>query len=404
MKIRFLEHEAIFFPVLLGNSVANRRLGKNLRRSLTLSSDLDLQTNRDLERNLRLILPKGSKNFVAFPHSISALDITALRSFIPQEYVLTFVHWAGRSQPGFGLLRSESLPPTQYVWDNPEVVHAARDFLARSLTHTFELTCPTQASLEMDVHVHVNAHLNEALCGASALITLVFSFLGNTSLSEYSIARWHWTFDRSVLQISLVQQVADLMDDPVLMSEASLAEFTQFGNRSHCLMSYSKGRVYFWSGAPPLLSSVYGPHLFKTTSLLMTNFPWMNAFRDCLLTLYRNGNDHLNFHSDIFDGHPESVILFFAGVSRDLCFRIMGEKDHFMSISCTSDLCVILTPLANILFQHGKSRSFRGSGPSLSLAYRNALGLVDACRRHHRIRANLKIKLSSLALLSNLGL
>ena len=404
MKIRFLEHEAIFFPVLLGNSVASRRLGKNLRTSLMSSSSLDLQTSRDLERNLRLILPKGSKNLVPFPHSISALDITTLRSLIPQEYVLTFVHWAGRSQPGFGLLRSENFPPTQYDWGNSQVVNSARDCLAQSLTHNFELTCPTQASLEMDVRVHVYTHLKQALCGVSPLTTLVFSFLGNTKSSEYSIARWRWTFDRSVLQIPLSQQIVDLIDDPVLMSEASFAEFTQFGNRSHCLMSYSKGRVYFWSGAPPLISSVYGPHLFTTTSLLMTNFPWMNRFRDCLLTLYRNGNDHLNFHSDIFDGHPESVILFFAGVSRDLCFRIIGAKDHLMSIPCTSDLCVILTPLANILFQHAKSRSSRGSGPSLSLAYRNALSLVDACRRHRRIRINLRISLSSLALLSNLGL
>ena len=188
-----------------------------------------------------------------------------------------------------------------------------------------------------------------------------------------------------------------------LSSEVSTG-YTNFGNRGHRLMSYTQGRVYFWHGAPPLMSSAFGHHLFTATSSLMSSFSWMTGARDCLLTSYRHGSDHLNFHADIFDGRPELVILLFAGGVRDLLFRIVGKKRHFQTISCTPDLCVIITPLANTLFQHAKSRSSHDSSPSLSFAYRHALSLVDACRRNRGIRAKLGIPWEALNLMSNLGL
>ena len=124
--------------------------------------------------------------------------------------------------------------------------------------------------------------------------------------------------------------------------------------------------------------------------------------KDPLLSLYSTAGSHLNFHNDVFNNQPETVILFFMGGPRLLHFRSKAKKGFLRSAQCDPHTCLILTPLANIIFLHAKSMALSDELLSISIAFRNALAIYEACRKFPKVKRQLGVSSKGLALLENL--
>jgi hypothetical protein len=137
----------------------------------------------------------------------------------------------------------------------------------------------------------------------------------------------------------------------------------------------------------------------------MANFLWLHAVQDVLLTLYSEDTSHLNFHQDVFDGKAELVILFFVGEERDLIVKAKSFGKFEKRISCSSDKCIVLTPLANTLLLHAKSTATTpDSELSLSIAFRNGLSIFQASRQSSTLQRKFDFTKRTLNKLARVGL
>ena len=406
MDIRVFDFKGIFFPIISGDPSLGRTLGRNLRWALA-NGKVPVHVQQDFQRSVHKIFATSSTDIIFLPVGTPLETVCSLSDSVATcACALSFVFWDEGTPPGFAVIREGRLPPTlvDIPWDNASVLAEISMDIKKLMLRTFNLINVGMASLDVEVQALVFLYLGSAFNSTSNITCLVIDFIGSTSMCDFSRERWTWLLNRSVLSVPLGSSIVSKLQCPDLLAEISREDYTNFGNRKHKLVGFSAGHVYFWGNATPLVSTEYGEHMFDLTVSLVDTFRWLESLRECLVTLYARHKDHLNFHSDVFDGSSECVVLFFIGEKRDLFFRISGTTATIATIKCTSDKCVIITPLANTVFEHAKGLCVGESGRSLSLAYRSGLPLSEACRKYKHIRRRLGIDRSVLAALSALGL
>ena len=160
------------------------------------------------------------------------------------------------------------------------------------------------------------------------------------------------------------------------------------------LTKQSGDTIYFWrTTMRPLVGKPFPPTLEKLHTALHETCPIFEHLLECLTALYDRPNSKLNFHVDIggieFWEIPEYIVLLFSGFPRHLKFR--PNLDHMppplrsldlvprlvVSFKCDEQIMIHITPLANILFKHSKSKC-ASNDPSVTLAFRRGVPLHAA--------------------------
>ena len=119
-------------------------------------------------------------------------------------------------------------------------------------------------------------------------------------------------------------------------------------------------------------STPYPPNLLALYNALSKFIPFLSHAPDCGPVVYRE-RVSLSWHKDLFGeliwNRKELVPLCFDGAPRDLLFKSANGAFH-TRIECSSNICVVVTPLANDIFLHSKEK---GHTPHLSttFAFRN---------------------------------
>jgi alkylated DNA repair dioxygenase AlkB len=322
--------------------------------------------------------------------------VHGLISLLTSEVRLCFVAW-GEGDVGLGVLSKTTLPllPTSMQCDFANLCEAQKALSSSVLASCTSLRS-TLTSATMEYQTSLCSSLSSVI--DVHLASLVREFCGPLLSQHSSSNLLDWLFKSSVLSSSLHGTSLAHLSSSDLQEELLQERFVDFGNRLHLLKAYAHGRVYYWPRSPILRSSPFGPELFAFTSSLMGQHLWMHQTKECLLTLYADEDSHLNFHSDLFNNKPETVILFFIGGPRNLQFKTKSAK-FSRSLKCDPNSCVILTPLANSIFLHAKSTALSDYHLSLSIAYRATLSVTEACLKFPKVQRRLGVSPNGLSLL-----
>ena len=413
--VRFFKYGEYFYPIIDGDKNRLLTLGRAIKRQIaTCTNPLNSSFIQDVFRNVTSLIRSSSSDCVVLPHGLAHCVLAELHVALSSKYYIVFVvSCSGNGQPGFGIVPKSRVPLSHpKLWSNPDCISSAKKALDAALTANCMLTTITLEELNFEVQNTICEFLTRKLDDIVANITLEYLENSNHSheskknlVSDFSYSMWEWIYQRSVIQVPLGHDVCASLKNPNLICELREEEFVDFGNRQHALMSYSTGRVYFWPGSPFLFSSKFGFYFFSLINLLMSKFLWLHAVQDVLLTLYSEDTSHLNFHQDVFDEKPEMVILFFVGEERDLIVKAKSFGQFEKIISCSSNKCIILTPLANTLLLHAKSTATTpNSELSLSIAFRNGLSVFQASRQSSTLRRKFDFNKRTLKKLAHVGL
>ena len=214
-----------------------------------------------------------------------------------------------------------------------------------------------------------------------------------TNISFFSRNLWEYMF-HSAFIILPSPPVSAEMRKMVFLETTS--NDTTYRSRKHKLFAQKQGLVYFWDDltrTPPFESSLTPEHLLSFQNTLLDIFPQALKSLECLTSEYVRSRDMLTFHCDkaLFRclRRFEFVILNFLGASRTLAVRPKPphHRTEKFFIECTEANTVVLTPMANELFQHSKLPTSNTQDPhSLTLAFRTAIRITSAFRFYPALR------------------
>ena len=400
MFVKFFAYNNNFFPYVIGRECEKVNLGRRNRQRLTQDSPLPpAHVLQSIADSISCSLSWRTSSCIVLPQDEGSF-VHLLTPHLNSDTRLCFIAW-GEGDVGLGVLSYSSLPlPSTSMHCAYEQILDAQNALRSSILPSCASILTTLSSATLEYHNSTCASLLPPL--DEHLAVMVVEFLGPLQPKHSSRGMLEWLYRSSVLQVSLDSCIHGHLAGPELKKELLQERFVDLGNRSHLLKSYAPGRVYFWNNSPILCSSSFGPELFKLTSSLMGKHLWMHSTKDALLSLYSTAGSHLNFHNDVFDNQPETVILFFLGGPRQLHFRGKARRGFFRSAMCDPHTCLILTPLANTIFVHAKSKALSDDLLSISIAFRNALSIYEACRKFPEVKRQLGVSSKGLALLEEL--
>ena len=170
---------------------------------------------------------------------------------------------------------------------------------------------------------------------------------------------------------------AEILEAPLVHD--STWSYSFFGKPRH---------VYWWNAGRRVVTLVTTPppqslSLLKTA--LKETFPILEHLTEILPAVYGQ-SQHLNWHRDRtgerFFGHPETVQLFFSGHPRALkfkptCSSVAQQPRMVISVQCSEDITIRLTPMGNTFFKHSKARS-NSLASSVTLAFRKGVPIKNA--------------------------
>ena len=230
--------------------------------------------------------------------------------------------------------------------------------------------------------------------GRRDVLPIIKEFLPQeTNISFYSRSLWEYMFHLAFVILPSPPVSAE-MKKMVFLETTS--NDTTYRSRKHKLFAQKPGFVYFWDDltrTPPFVSSLTPEHLLTFQNLLWSIFPQARKSLECLTSEYVRSRDSLNFHSDKalfrFLRRFEFVILNFLGASRTLAIRPQPPHHHTTKffIECSEMNTVVLTPMANEIFQHSKLPTSNTNDPhSLTLAFRTAIRITSGFRFYPALR------------------
>lgn len=219
------------------------------------------------------------------------------------------------------------------------------------------------------------------------VLCLVSGFLNSFTdcPSLYSSSLWNFLSKVSFVVIS-APKISERFHDNLLSTTESTNK-NRYKTRSHKLFSQENGHIYFWDNLrqyPPYVSEPFPPPLLQLNALLELHMPQIRMSPSVFTSDYKNLQDSLNLHRDQslgrYLGRPEFVILFFLGATRLLKIvpNLRGSPPFTRYINCNSSQIVVMTPLGNEIFLHGK---LKGTDPTsahaLTLAFRETAHVLD---------------------------
>lgn len=228
----------------------------------------------------------------------------------------------------------------------------------------------------------------------SEIIGLVNEFLACPGhQSEFTTLLWNFLCDVAIVTIKAPDISHKFHDD--LVKDTESTHTTNYKTRRHKLFSETPGHVYFWDNLqqhPPFVSQRFPASLLRLYTLLDFCFPQIRFSPSVLTSEYRKICEYLSLHRDIalkkYLGRPEFVILFFLGGMRTLKVVPRARNSPFSRlIACESSKYVVLTPLANEIFLHGKMPgSDPNSAHALTLAFRQTARIFELLPHYPLLR------------------
>ena len=183
-----------------------------------------------------------------------------------------------------------------------------------------------------------------------------------TSLRDVSRDSWFWLFFYCT-QIESISPAAS----EAIESAATHLNTDEFRKRRRWKFHlYGRpNHLYFWGRMRPLMANGLPETLNRVSSSLATTLPLILDLPECLVARYDKPNDKLSYHQDTegreYYHMAEPLILTFAGFPRKLHFKpffsMYPDRELVLTIECTNNIAVQVSPLANELFLHSKAKS-----------------------------------------------
>ena len=228
----------------------------------------------------------------------------------------------------------------------------------------------------------------------SDVCNIIEQLIGSTHQSLFSDDLWEFLFASCVVRVPLPQIGQTLRSN--LFCDLQESNPSLYSNRRHRFFSAEPGRAYWWDNlakSAPFVSNINPPPLATLREKITPFFPQLELCPDMLTSEYRRGRDNLRSHRDrALIEHlqrPEFVALYFIGATRDLLFTPPPRYKHKFSQIIPSDCndLVVMTPMANELFYHGKLPSnHTGETHALTLAFREGVKITEAYTKYPQLR------------------
>lgn len=261
---------------------------------------------------------------------------------------------------------------------------------------------PTRKSLILDYKADIIEECKNFSCN---IFSIIFSFIDILETHTMSADLRNYFINYIVISIESPFIVLKQLDDLRVWKEIHRYFATNFGNRDHMLLGIGVGTCYFWKGGTTLFCQKVDGVLRDIFLSCYTTLPHLTNTPDCLVTIYNQEWKHLRYHTDIFEGIPEMVTLFFSGAPRDLEFKWRNSSEGgFRKVyACRPGDMLVITPLANELTMHRKLKG-QGGGPSTSFAFRRTITIKELVDRHKRRARESGINVDMLNTLEVLGI
>ena len=230
--------------------------------------------------------------------------------------------------------------------------------------------------------------------GADVLDIIRQFLTGPTQQGMFSDKMWEFLFASCVFCVPLPLIGQTLRSS--LFHELQESDPSLYRNRRHRLFSAELGRAYWWDNlgkSPPFVSNINPTSLTTLREKVSQIFPQLDLCPDMLTSEYKRRRDNLGSHRDrgLIEHlqRPEFVALYFIGANRDLLFTPsprFRQKFNRKISSNTKDL-VVMSPMANNLFYHGKLPATEPKQThALTLAFREAVKITDAFGTYPKLR------------------
>lgn len=315
------------------------------------------------------------------------------RNFVPGHVITHYETYQFMYLKEANLVLPPSLsqnPPTWNITNPPHIVDfPCLESVLRTLDnnglHVISKWMPNELiSLVKDFLVSPGQHLISRL--PVKIVDLVNEFLACPGRRrEFSTSLWSFLCDATIVEITTPEVSQKLHDD--LVSDTESTHRTNYKTRRHKLFSETNGHAYFWDDLrrhPPFISKRFPPSLLQLRTLLESVFPQIRLSPSVLTSEYRKICEYLSLHRDIalrkYLRRAEFVILFFLGAMRMLKVvpNVRNGSPFSRHIACETSKYVVLTPLGNEIFLHGK---LPGTDPTsthaLTLAFRQTAHILE---------------------------
>ena len=227
----------------------------------------------------------------------------------------------------------------------------------------------TQRALVAGPLAAVNQCINSFVWG--------FATSPKTSLRDVSRDSWLWLFFHCTRIESISSAASEAIESAAFhlntgaFRKRRTWKFHLYGRPDH---------IYFWGRMCPLMASALPETLSRVSSSLATTLPLITDLPECLVARYEKPNDKLRYHQDTegrkYYNMAELLILTFAGYPRKLNFKqifsMYPDRELVLTIECTNNIAVQVSPLANELFLHSKAKS-GCTDPSTTFAWRRGV-------------------------------
>jgi len=210
-----------------------------------------------------------------------------------------------------------------------------------------------------------------------------FSTSPKLSLKEVSRDSWLWLFFYTIRIDHIPHDTCENLElaathvHTVSFRERRTWSFQLFGRPDH---------LYFWgTRMRPLIANESPSSLKQISDSLSSLFPALPSLPECLVARYEKPNHNLRYHQDNegreYYHMAEFLILLFAGSPRKLKFKpyfsMYPDRELVLTIQCSNNIGVQVSPLGNELFLHSKAKS-DCSDPSMTLAFRRGVSIDKA--------------------------
>ena len=198
-----------------------------------------------------------------------------------------------------------------------------------------------------------------------------------SSLRVISRDAWLWLF----FYTTHIEVISSAASEAIEQASVRLNTKMFRKNRTWKFQFYGRpNHIYFWGRMRPLIANELPPSYKRISSSLATSLPLMSDLHECLVARYEKSNDNLRYHQDTegrkYYNMAESLILTFAGYPRELKFKpffsLYPDRELVLTVKCTNNIAVQVSPLANELFLHSKAKC-GCNDPSTTFAWRRGI-------------------------------
>lgn len=370
-NVTFFDVEGIQLPVIQRNAHDCVVIGRGFRR-LLLCGEYDRSIVRE---RVEHTLGRTGDLILLFPVTLCTTILDLLTEICMQcGLVLLLVLDPGRDNHCFGTCTASRLPLQARCISSPKIYIHAISIISRHLVCDTFFINPSRNSIELIYLSNCFAVLNNNF--TTSVCDIIITYV-EFEWDCMPLGMRKWLFKFLIITFSVPDKlVRDLETKVVPMLEQQ--KWRNYGNRQHIFYSFTNSSCYWWDGSKPFVSQKYEGNFFRWVVDANHQFMFLEGVIDCLGTKYEGRNSSLGYHSDVFNGNCETVVLFFSGDQRNLLLRWIDCHRIVELVECVKERGVVITPLANSLMQHSKERNISVGPVSYSFGFRAGVDLVAA--------------------------